>query len=368
MQAGQRALPQPPAVQVDLSTHDASLREIVAGADPGDPAQRFIARTAESYRQAVALLQASGTPEFTVLSASIYGVPSDALAPGAPTHLEEAEHLLARADLPVQPAPKTLSAEQAAQRMRERVAPHFADELPIELDPHMASLAAAGAMRVRLRGGVRYSEVQVSQLVHHEALVHAATKRSGRAQPELSCLGLSSPRTTSTQEGLATLAELITDTLDLVRLRRIALRVRAIDAALQGADFLQIYDLFLDAGQPEAEAFRSSMRVFRGGDVRGSAVFTKDVVYLRGLTTVHTFLLAALKAQRPELAQMLFVGRMALGDALELAELRAEGRVAAPLVLPDWVANTGCLAAYLVWASFRHRIPLSRISLDDFAS
>ena len=107
------------------------------------------------------------------------------------------------------------------------------------------------------------------QLLEHEALVHSATKRNGRAQPLLTSLGLSAPRTTATQEGLATLAELITDTMDLVRLRRIALRIKGLDAGLSGADFLQVFDIFRQGGQPDAEAFRSAARIFRGGDVRG---------------------------------------------------------------------------------------------------
>jgi uncharacterized protein (TIGR02421 family) len=366
--AGRTALPEPPPVHADLDDIDTALAQIGAAADRGHPAGRFLAETADSYRRAVALLASAGTPAFTATSIALYGQPSDALAPGAPTHLQEAEHLLDGAALAVDPPEKTLSAEEAADALRQQIAPHFPEPLPVELDPHLASLAAAGSRRVRIRGGVRYAPVQVAQLAHHEALVHSATKRNGKAQPVLSSLGLSSPRTTCTQEGLATLAELVTDTLDLVRLRRIALRVRALQAGLDGADFLQVLAIFEEAGQPEAEAFRSTMRLFRGGDVRGTGVvFTKDVVYLRGLTTVHTFLLAALRDRRPELAQLLFVGRLTLGDALALAPLLADGTLAAPGILPEWVANTHCLAAYLAWASFRHRIPLSEIQLHDFA-
>ena len=46
-------------------------------------------------------------------------------------------------------------------------------------------------------------------------------------------MSLGSPRTTKTQEGLATFAELITSSIDLARLRRIALRIPAVHMGLE---------------------------------------------------------------------------------------------------------------------------------------
>src|SRR5690606_24059451 len=139
------------------------------------------------------------------------------------------------------------------------------------------------------------------QLIEHEGFVHTATALNGRAQPVLGCMGLSAPRTTLTQEGIATLAELTTRSIDIARLRRLALRTVAIHHALEGADFLEVFRFFLENGQSEDESAHSAMRVFRGGDVRGRVVFTKDVVYLGGLFAVHTFLRKAIAESRPHL-------------------------------------------------------------------
>ena len=57
----------------------------------------------------------------------------------------------------------------------------------------------------------------------------------------LNCLGLGAPRTTRNQEGIAVLAELITNSIDISRLRLIALRVMAVQGALDGADFIDIF-------------------------------------------------------------------------------------------------------------------------------
>jgi uncharacterized protein (TIGR02421 family) len=362
--AGRPELPVPPQVQVD-DRADEELKAVRAACDPGDPAQAFVARTADSYRQALAMLHAAGTDAFVAHARALYGAPDEPAVPGGRPVLHEAEQLLSAGealDLPSQVP--TVPAEEARQRLHDAAAPHFLDPLPVELDPDLGSLAAAGARRVRLRDGIAYAPNQIDQLLQHEALVHSATKRNGQ-RSGLQCLGLSSPRTTADQEGLATLAELVTDTLDLQRLRRIALRVRMVAAALDGADFLDVFRALREAGQPEREAFRSSMRIFRGGDVRGRIVFTKDVVYLAGLRRVHSFLLAALRAHRHELVTVLFGGRMTCGDAVLLAELWADGTLQAPAVVPPWARQLDRLAAYLVWAAYGQGVAATPLAAFD---
>ena len=61
----------------------------------------------------------------------------------------------------------------------------------------------------------------LEQLLEHEAHVHAATMHNGKRQANLRLLSLGAPRTTRTQEGIAVLAELMTLSLDIIRLRRI---------------------------------------------------------------------------------------------------------------------------------------------------
>jgi len=359
---GQPELPVPPPVPAPPS--DEALRDVLGRVDWADPLEAFVGRTAESAVQAIAMLRAAGTPRFTAHSTDLYGGPGTQPVPDGPTVLAEAEHLLRTADALGMPCPeKTLSTAQARDRFQADVDAFFVD-LPVVVDPELVSLAAAGSRRIRIRGGVKWAPSQIAQLLQHEALVHSATKRNGLAQP-LRTLGLSTPRTTAVQEGLATLGELITDSLDLNRLRRVALRVRMVDRALQGADFIEVFEGLLEEGQPEVEAFRSAMRVFRGGDVRGGVVFTKDVVYLSGLRQVHGFLMAALKAHRAELPAVLFAGRMTCGDAVKLAPLIEDGTLLPAQILPPWVQRTSQLAAYLAWAAFGQGIgPVELESLD----
>ncbi len=222
----------------------------------------------------------------------------------------------------------------------------------VAIDPELTAKAAAGATRIRLRGATCFSEYDRSQLLAHEAFVHTLTARNGRAQPVLKSLARTAPRATATQEGLAVFAELMSGSIDLARLQRISLRIPAIDLALKGADFIEVYRWFRGHGQSITDSFHSTQRVYRGVPVTGGAAFTKDNVYLAGLLTVHTFFRWAFKRRRLDLMQHLFAGKLALDDAIALGPCFADGTVAPPRFLPAWVERSQGLAAKLAFADF----------------
>lgn len=372
--AGRPELPQPCYEVPDSRDAVAELERIAAACPTGHALGEYVRRTAESYITAAGGLAAVGTPEFTRASIAIYGAPGDAIAPGAMSSLEAADHFIDYSDtfrgtaaLPEQDycaIPETMRAH--LQRVADESFPGHRVEVVI--DPGLGSKAAAGARRVRIRGGTCFADVDFAQLAQHEVLTHTLTMLNGRLQPRLGSLGLGAPRTTTTQEGLATTAELITGAIDLGRLRRIALRIRAVAMGLDGADFLDVFRMFVDSGQSLRESFNSAMRIFRGGDPRGGgAVFTKDAAYLRGMLSVHTFLRKSLQSERLEPIHRLFAGRLTLGDVLALEPWFESGVIEAPHFEPEWVRNRGTLAGYLVYSLFINRIQLDLFELDYFA-
>jgi len=361
------ALPCPPVRTQDHTSTREALTRLKSELDPQDPLQAYLARTTQSYIDATHLLHAQGSPDFTARSIALYGRPTDRVHPTAPTNLEAAKTFLnIYGDRLPPPDPTDIPSEEAARLLQSWVNDAFSDPtLPVEVTPGLASLATAGSRRIRIRANTLFSQTQLEQLLQHEALVHSATARNGRAQPILSSMGLGGPRTTAMQEGLATLSEMITDTMDVNRLKRIALRIQAIQDGLNGADFIDLFKRFLEAGQTEEDAFHAAQRVFRGGDVRGRVVFTKDVIYLSGLLHTHTFLLKAVQTGLYDLPLRLFAGRMTLGDALELAPAFEDGTLAQPAVAPRWVRNVSRLSAFLIWSAFTHQIQLGPLSLRD---
>lgn len=379
---GHPRLPEIHYPKVDLSAQRKALADIARMCDPGHPIGRYLNQTANSYIAGARMLESVGTKAFRELSEALYGSPSERL--GRLTNLQMAEDFIQitsdfAASLEPTSDAQCLSPEVVAYELKRRADDFFTSHnIQITIDPHLAAKAAAGAERVRIRGMTSFSQGDIEQLLQHELFVHSATMLNGRGQPYFKSLGLGAPRTTGTQEGLATFAELITSTMDLSRLRRIALRIKGIHMALEGGDFIETFRFFLASGQSQIESFQSAARIFRGGDLRGTYVFTKDVVYLKGLFSVHTFMRKAIEARKIDFPKWLFIGRLALGDLISLEPFIDRGQadstagyppvIRTPLYLPRWVANREGLAAYLSYAVFANRLNLSEIRLEDFVS
>lgn len=367
---GQPRLPRHAYPKHDFSAQRRELAEVAAAADTDHPLGAYVAESARSWDVAAQLLESLGTQAVTAHSIALYGRPDEKL-PGGPSTREAARHFIAIADELdrelLAPAEHVEISATALQLQLQSDLDRFFDGRVIEvvLDPDLIAKAAAGATRLRLRAGAAYSDYDREQLYHHEALVHSLTALNGREQPVLASLALASPRTTATQEGLATFAEQITGSIDIERMKRLSLRIDAIAMALDGADFLEVFRYFVDAGQGEAEGFASAQRVFRGVPVTGGAAFTKDAVYLRGLIGVHTFFRWALRHGQLRLCRLLFAGKMTLADVLRFEPLFGAGDQAPILLpprwLPHWVARANGLAGMLAFSLFANRIRLDRI-------
>ncbi len=335
------------------------------------PVADYIWRTAQSLRVATQLLDALGTADVTEHSIRLFGKPGDML-PGADLHnIDAARHFISLADelsheLASQEADYCLSAEVLRTELQDAMDRFFVHhKVKVEIDPTLIAKAAAGPTRIRLRSATAFSEYDRHQLLEHEAFVHSLTALNGREQTHLPSLALNSPRITATQEGLATFAELITGSIDIGRMKRISMRIIAIDMALKGADFLDVFRYFLEAGQTETDCFTSAMRVFRGVPVSGGSAFTKDTVYLHGLLSVHTFFRWALKSQRLKLCRILFAGKMTLHDVIALEPYFDSGWLLPPLYTPHWVSRANGLAGMLAFSLFANRIRLDRVAAED---
>ena len=369
---GQAQLPKVELQPRDHSADIAALETFIGRCDTGHPAGNFLAMTARSYATAGHMLGAIGTPAFTQYSSALYRRPDFyytrlqlSMLDAARFFLKTTDALLGGARIP--PSPSEIPAKAFAAWIQPELDRFFGiGQITVVLDPNLAAKAIAGSSRIRLRASALFSELDKNQLLQHEAFVHVATAQNGARQPNLTSLGLGAPRTTQTQEGIATLAELFTGSMDINRLRRLALRVLAVQQALEGADFIQVFEGFLAAGQSQEESFRSTQRVFRGADLRGGSAFTKDAAYLTGLLGVHTLLRIAIRDNRPELVGYLFAGRLSLADTVRLAPLFESGWLKGPAYLPAWACDLRLLAANLAFSAFIAQIKLDVLDLDVF--
>ncbi|MGN7917096.1 flavohemoglobin expression-modulating QEGLA motif protein [Lysobacter antibioticus] len=357
----------------DFSEARRELEAVAAEADPDHPLGEYLIESAHSWGIAAQLLESLGSTAVTAYSVQLFGKPDAALPGQGPSTREAANHFISIAnelDRELMSPAETveISATALSLQLQRDLDDYFdARVIEVVLDPDLIAKAAAGATRIRLRSGAAFSDYDRHQLLQHEAFVHSLTALNGREQPVLPSLALSSPRTTATQEGLATFAEQITGSIDIGRMKRLSLRIDAVAMALDGADFIQVFRYFIDAGQSPADSFASAQRVFRGVPTNGGSAFTKDAVYLRGLVGVHTFFRWALRQQKLHLCRWLFAGKMTLGDVQRFEPLFDSGVLAPPRWMPPWITRANGLAGMLAFSLFANRIRLDQMAEGDFS-
>lgn len=310
-----------------------------------------------------------GKPEFYTYSKLLYGAPKDMLPDQKNNSLDLANHFevmyknIGKLGIATH-SKSNLGAKVVQARMLEEVNNMFGKDAPeVIIDKDVSSKAIAGRRRIRIREDALFSDMDIDQLIHHEAFIHVATAINGHKQDKLKILSASHPGTTKTQEGLAVFAEYITGHLDLDRLRRLSDRILAIQMAIDGADFIEVYRFYLEHTGDEEVAFENSRRVFRGGVMTGGAPFTKDIVYLDGLLNVHNFLRTVVSDGRADVLPLLFVGKLDIEDMAEMVQFKKLGLLREPTYLPPWIKDIRFLLTYLAYSSF-----LNNVELNDMKS
>lgn len=329
---------------------------------PISPIDQWLERQANSIESGARLLAGVGTPVFFEHSRQVYGEPTAPLRYIPVTSLELAQNIqdvidqLAHIDLGIAPTAH-LSAEDVAREIQQAVSHHFGEDAPkVTLVESLSANALATADEIRIRRDARFTDRDAVQLLNHEAYIHVATSLNGRIQTDLPILGAGHPSTTRTQEGLAVFSEIISGTMELDRLRRLADRVFAIQMAIEGADFLEVYNYFLEKTGNTDQSFENARRVFRGGVITGGAPFTKDVVYLFGLLQVSNAINAIFSTGRSDCLRLLFCGKLDIQDIPALCELAAMGLCRPARYLPPWASDLRSLLALLTYSTFMSKI------------
>jgi uncharacterized protein (TIGR02421 family) len=332
------------------------------------PVEDWLTRLADAIEGGARLLAAIGTPAFFEESRLLFGAPADPLRDESSNALEMARsfHLvlddLAHVDLGAPPDTCVL-AEVLAEEMTAAVRAHFGEQAPdVQIVDRLSANALAGPGRIRIRRGACFTDRDVVQLINHEAYVHVGTSLNGLAQVDLPILAAGHAGTTRTQEGLAVFAEFVSGSIELDRLRRLADRVVAIQMAIDGADFIEVYRFFLKQTRNDSQSFENARRIYRGGVLEGGAPFTKDGVYLDGLLRVHSFLRSIVTSGRTDCLRLLFCGKLDIEDMPALVELAAAGLCRPPRYLPPWAADLRFLIAYLAYSRFLNTIDAKRIA------
>jgi uncharacterized protein (TIGR02421 family) len=338
-----------------------------------DAAGRMLARLCEEYRTVVDLIAHRGTPVFGDLSRRLYGSSADRFHAGGATLADLGRAMAATLDNLAREAlvrrePPTLDARQTVALLSERLTAFFQDSsaVRVRLSDGIVADAAAGCDYIKIRADARFTPREVRLLEVHEGWVHLGTTLNGQRQPVCTFLGKGPPSSTTTQEGLAVLTEVLAFASHPARLRRLTHRVEGVAMAEAGADFLEVYRYFLSKDHEPREAYRHAARIFRGGLPHGGGPFTKDLCYTRGFLLVYHFIRLAVARGRVRRVPLLFCGKTNLTDLRTLAELADEGLVAPPRHLPPPFADLHALSAWMCYANFLGGLSPARVE-EEYA-
>ncbi|MFZ7119806.1 MAG: flavohemoglobin expression-modulating QEGLA motif protein [Eubacteriaceae bacterium] len=128
-----------------------------------------------------------------------------------------------------------------------------------------------------------FNENDIKLLSQHELGIHMLTTMNASYQP-LKFLSLGTPNNVETQEGLAVLAEFLTGSMHINRLKDLAYRVLAVNRMVKGYSFREIFEYFIEEHDFDKDkAFNLTARVLRGGG------FTKDYLYLKGFIKIYNY-------------------------------------------------------------------------------
>lgn len=343
-------------------------RDICSTLGEEDELGRLMTKIVTEYRLLVEMLATRGTKRFYELSRQLYGSPKDSFCEGQTTVMalgEQIYRMLGQFEHKFmgQDYPKELSSEIVVMELTARFAHSFLrDRIEIVVSDGIVADAAAGADVIKIKADMRFSQKDVDIFEVHEGWVHVATTLNGKAQKVATFLSKGSPRVSSTQEGLAIFMEVLTLSSYPLRAKTINDRVLGVDKAEDGADFLDLYRFYLTENYSETEAFRNSVRVFRGGDVKGGAPFTKDISYCRGFIENYNFIRAAIRKGLPEIVPFLFCGKMHVDDVPLLYQKSLEGIIDPPELLPPQFKDLNGLAVWMSFSNFLNTVDMKKVS------
>jgi uncharacterized protein (TIGR02421 family) len=282
------------------------------------------------------MLEARNTPRFRFASLMLYEPVDSGLR-------DTAGQILA-ADFPCPPAPGGTAdchaVANAAQNMVELYAaadPAF--NVHVELRDDIAAGMMVSGHHLYVSTATLMPAHRVEPLLHHEVGVHLLTYVNGSKQG-LGIFKRGLAGYEGVQEGLGVFAEWVVGGLTRARLRLLAARVVAVDAMIDGGDFISVFRILRrEHGFSSQAAFLIAARVFRGGG------FAKDAIYLRGFKAVLD-MLAAGQSLDP-----FWYGKIATRHLAMVAELAERGILHKPALIPLFLAAPGVAERI---AAFRH--------------
>jgi uncharacterized protein (TIGR02421 family) len=334
-----------------------------------NPLSALMRRICREYGTVVRLLEARGTKDFGLYSEDLYGSASDVFHAGDPTladlgtQMEATLTNLLRNESMIE-APKDISAPTAVAMLNERLLSVFPDAgIRVLLNDQMTADAAAGSDYLKIRSDAMFNSLDIDVLEVHEGWIHLGTTINGSSQSCCTFLGKGPPSSTTTQEGLAVLTEILTLRSSPTRLYRLVNRVRAVTLAEDGANFVEVFEYLRSNNLSDDESYATAVRVFRGSAPDGRP-FTKDLAYMRGFIQTYNFLRLAMSEGKLDSLPVLLCGKITLEDVHTYRVLMEEGVVDPPKFVPPHFADLKGLATWMSFSRFISNLNFEQLQAD----
>jgi uncharacterized protein (TIGR02421 family) len=284
--------------------------------------ERLLSEKRREIDYQLTLLATRNTPGFRPASMLLYGAVSPQLLSDA--------HAILGSVKPGSARGATIGANEVASAARELVDRYRTVderfEAKIEVREDVAGLLVSGD-RLMISSATSMAAGRLDALLSHEVSVHLLTYFNGATQ------GLTIFRTglaqyEGIQEGLGVFAEWAVGGLTSARLRLLAGRVVAVEAMIDGANFIDVYRrLTADLGFNKKSAFDTTARVFRSGG------FAKDAIYLKGFREVVD------RVATGASLDAFWLGKIAPEHVDAIEELLLRGLLHAPVFVPDFLTR-----------------------------
>lgn len=291
--------------------------------DVDDPAAwKLLHDKREELDRAISLVADRNSPQFLHSAIRLYGPVEGSLRDRANDVLAEVSATPAARGEDRVGAETFARLAQAEFDHYQALYPDFRSD--IQVRPDLVGLMVSSG-RLLIGEGLALSPDRVEALLQHEVGTHVLTYVNGAAQPFLQ-LASGFAGYDETQEGLGVLAEYLVGGLTPARIRLLAGRVLAVDARMDGADFVETFRrLQREHDFTPWSAFDITTRVHSSGG------FTRDHIYLRGFVEVVQYL----RDGGP--IEPLYVGKIAVGHLAVVQELRERGVLQPTPLLPRFL-------------------------------
>jgi len=343
-------------------------QEIESQLGKEDDLGRIMLQMVDQYGDVTRMLEARGTKTYYDISRKLYGSPKDKLFNGN-VSISDQGHMLYKLlsgfenKFLGRDYPKEIPSQDVVNELNLRFSKSFLkDKIEVKISDGLVADAAAGSDKIKIKDHAKFSRKVIDIFEVHEGWVHVGTTLNGKAQRIATFLSKGPPRCAATQEGLAILMEILTFSTYPLRARTINDRILGIEKAEDGADFLDLYQFYLIEGYTEIEAFRNSMRVFRGGDVKGGAPFTKDISYCKGFVENYNFIRTAIRKGRPEIVPFMFAGKLHVDDVPLLYQKSLEGIINPPELLPPQFQDLNGIAVWMSFSNFLNGVDMNLVT------